>query len=255
MSNSVSRPIATRNGFTLVEMSVVLLIIGLIAGGILVGRDLVKAAELRSLISQYESYDAALYTFKNKYAALPGDMADATSLWGVAHSDPEICRDTVSTGTETCDGNGNGLIDQPVEKGRYWQHLTNAGLIEGHMSGVKTATCIFNYTCVPRPRFRRVTFLVEYTYVIVAGLFAAGYWVGNPYPTDWGINDSVSGGLAPEEAYKFDLKFDDGLPESGAVEASSASTIPGVECLENSVYKLVEPTDDACMLLVTKFTP
>src|ERR1700733_13388871 len=93
------------SGFTLIELSVVLVIIGLIVGGILVGQDLIKAAETRAQITQIEKYNQAVNTFRSKFGAIPGDMAVSTAnQFGF----------TVGGG---CDGSaagkrdGNGLID------------------------------------------------------------------------------------------------------------------------------------------------
>lgn len=62
-------------GFTLIELSIVLVIIGLIVGGILIGRDMIRAAEIRSLISEKNQYIVATNNFRNKYNAMPGDIA------------------------------------------------------------------------------------------------------------------------------------------------------------------------------------
>src|ERR1700753_450898 len=64
-----------RQGFTLIELSIVLVIIGLIVGGILVGQDLIKAAEVRAQISQIEKYNSAGNTFRGKFGGIPGDLA------------------------------------------------------------------------------------------------------------------------------------------------------------------------------------
>jgi prepilin-type N-terminal cleavage/methylation domain-containing protein len=69
------------SAFTLVELSIVLVIIGLIIGGVLAGRDLIRAAELRSLVSEVERYNSAVNAFKLKYNCLPGDCATATNFW------------------------------------------------------------------------------------------------------------------------------------------------------------------------------
>jgi prepilin-type N-terminal cleavage/methylation domain-containing protein len=87
--------------FTLIELSIVLVIIGLFAGGILVGKDLIHAAEIRSQIKQFQEYEIAYNTFKIKYNCTVGDCQSATSIFG----------STDSTGTAITNGNGNGRID------------------------------------------------------------------------------------------------------------------------------------------------
>jgi prepilin-type N-terminal cleavage/methylation domain-containing protein len=67
-------------GFTLVELSIVLVVVGLAIGGVLVGKDLIRAAEYRKFHSQIESYQLASNTFRVKYNAVPGDMPNATVL-------------------------------------------------------------------------------------------------------------------------------------------------------------------------------
>jgi prepilin-type N-terminal cleavage/methylation domain-containing protein len=88
------RPSARSHGFTLIELSVVLVIIGLVVGSILVGRELIKAAELRGDIGAVEKLDAAVTVFRLKYNCLPGDCPHATQFFEGADN-----------------GNGSGLID------------------------------------------------------------------------------------------------------------------------------------------------
>jgi prepilin-type N-terminal cleavage/methylation domain-containing protein len=61
-------------GFTLIELTIVLVIIGLIIGGILVGQDMVAAAATHAQITQMQKYNAAVNTFRNKYGGIPGDL-------------------------------------------------------------------------------------------------------------------------------------------------------------------------------------
>src|SRR5690242_14502943 len=76
----VARAIKLR-GFTLIEISIVLVIIGLIIGGILVAQDLIEAARILAQVSQIRRYNVAFDTFRLKYDALPGDI-DATKAAG-----------------------------------------------------------------------------------------------------------------------------------------------------------------------------
>src|ERR1035438_8206439 len=87
--------------FTLIEMSIVLVIIGLVVGGILVGQNLIAAAGVRATISQIEKYNTAVNTFRTKYDALPGDMnASVAKQFGF-----------VARGTQPGEGDGNGIIE------------------------------------------------------------------------------------------------------------------------------------------------
>jgi prepilin-type N-terminal cleavage/methylation domain-containing protein len=68
------------SGFTLIEMAIVIVIIGLLIGGVLVGRDMISAAEVRAQVLQIEKYNTAANVFREKYACLPGDCKNATNF-------------------------------------------------------------------------------------------------------------------------------------------------------------------------------
>ena len=87
--------------FSLVELSIVLVILGLLTGGILAGQSLIRAAELRAVTTEYQRYVAAVQTFRDKYMALPGDMPNAIAFWGAAHATPATCQTTSSTTSAT----------------------------------------------------------------------------------------------------------------------------------------------------------
>ena len=61
-------------GFTLIELSIALVIIGLVVGGVLVGQDLIRAAKVRSTVSDIEKFNTAAFTFRSKYNHYPGDI-------------------------------------------------------------------------------------------------------------------------------------------------------------------------------------
>ena len=95
MSRKQSTAHSHLSAFTLIELSIVLVIIGLIVGGVLVRQDLIRAAALRAQIADIEKLNTAVDTFRGKYDCLPGDCANATSFFGA------VVRN----------GNGDGHID------------------------------------------------------------------------------------------------------------------------------------------------
>lgn len=148
----------TRTGFTLIELSIVLVIIGLLVGGVLVGRDLIRAAEIRSTIGDLEKLKTAINTFRVKYNCLPGDCPNATSFFGV---DSNGCtgQSNFITDTGTCNGNGDEiylpstnaewvLATQHLELAGFWP-LDATAAIQGRqfkIRGVSDATIGYIFT-------------------------------------------------------------------------------------------------------------
>lgn len=140
----MSRILVDRRAFSLVELSIVLVILGLLVGGVLAGQSLIRAAELRAVSTEYSRFTTAVQTFRDKYFALPGDMTNATAFWQALDSGNGTgsdCRGE-STGLPTCNGDGNGRIEtnsvsaaSTHEVWLLWKHLANAGLIEGTYTG------------------------------------------------------------------------------------------------------------------------
>ncbi len=220
----------TRHAFSLVELSIVLVILGLLTGGILTGQSLIRAAELRSVSTDYQRYVTATQTFRDKYFALPGDMANATRFWGTG-----TCPGTSaqpSTTPATCDGNGdgrvwaNGLTNPTLnELFRFWQHLANAGLIEGQYSGVTGDSAGYfaggSTTNMPRSKINNAVWLTNSENNTSGGsngsFFAYDlhlqFYLGGFVAASWPANTI----LRPEEAWNIDTKMDDGLPGRGNV--------------------------------------
>ena len=108
-----------QKGFTLIEIAIVLVIIGLLLGGVLKGQELITSARVRNIITQQDGIKAAFFGFQDRYRALPGDYAQATT------------NITNALGN----GNGNGIIEAPAagtnETIAAWDHLSHAGFITG----------------------------------------------------------------------------------------------------------------------------
>lgn len=213
-------------GFTIVEMTVVLVIVALVVGAILLGGELFAHAGIRATVGQVEQHNSAVRTFQSKYGGLPGDLhvsdADAVGLFTL----------TGGSAGEAGLGDGNGLVETPTGEARgqgetlvFWRHLVEAGLIEGSFGAAGNSQIIAatgqpagNVQDVgwslPPARIGRGNFIVVYATgeanaleingitTIIAGTGA--YAASNPQ-------------LTPYEARTMDAKLDDGYPHSGTV--------------------------------------
>ena len=256
--------------FSLVELSIVLVILGLLTGGILAGQSLIRAAELRSVSTETSKYRTAINSFRDKYFAIPGDMNNATKFWTSRGGDSfdATCQNLSSAGTQaTCNGNGNGQIDNPVvinaERYRAWQHLANAGLIEGSYTGVPDTGGLYHMTPglnVPPSKVASSAY-----HILNGGPGRVTAPDASNFGGNWGLGDEVRATLAdgtyqpvfvPEEMWNIDTKMDDGRPAYGIVFAYKNAAMPGYTCLLNdgasntATYNLAE-RGKQCIMLIT----
>ena len=112
-----------QTGFTLVEITIVLVVIGLLAGGILMGLEMITQARIKSVVNDFNSVTSAYVSYQDRYRAIPGDDPNAATRWA-------------SWGTPG--GNGNGYMggaygsNAPTDESRmYWWHLRAAGFVPG----------------------------------------------------------------------------------------------------------------------------
>jgi prepilin-type N-terminal cleavage/methylation domain-containing protein len=226
-------------GFTLIELSIVLVIIGLIVGGVLVGQDLIRAAEVRAQISQIEKYNTAVNTFYGKYQAIPGDMNVATAdqfgfTLGAGCTGGTYSRD----GNGLIDGwsGGSGAVAPFIgESVLFWQDLTTPGLtslIDGTYpnSGAAANGCTDPITALTSSQIGQYVpagKIGHGTYIMASegsGIYAGINWFILQGINAVNVNGRLSNNMwsAPipvQEAYKIDAKVDDGLPASGNVQA------------------------------------
>ena len=124
-----------KRGFTLVELSIVLVIVGLLIGGILVAQSMVQTAKAQRLVKEISQYDIAIRLFKERFNAIPGDYARGSNLGSInGDGNGQIGSDYRSS---TCNnGSGNEAL-------RVWPQLQNSGLWQNKsvFSGTTTSLC------------------------------------------------------------------------------------------------------------------
>jgi prepilin-type N-terminal cleavage/methylation domain-containing protein len=223
----------TARGFTLIEMSIVLVIIGLLVGGVLVGQTLILSAQIKAFGSTVAQLDTAVNTFRGKYDCLPGDCANATTFFGGGCTMPW---DGTISHIGTCNGNGDGDIyslapgnDAPnggQENAYFFQQLVLAGLIaDTRYCTQNNITCQVAYPtidwglAIPWPStiagFPSALAIVSLVHATWAGPAAMGgsqaYFIsGHPameYPS-----------FSPALLQQIDTKYDDGYPLSGIIQ-------------------------------------
>lgn len=228
-----------RSGYTLLELSVVISVIGIVAGGIFVAQSLVRSSYLNRVLSEYDSYVKAYAEFHEKFLAYPGDMNNAVAMWGL---DPNGCVWPNSNNVPkipTCNGNGDGKIGDSSTAGalsnslewfRAWQHLGNAGFIDNKFTGVpgsggvaearppfnvpETAEAEAGWTLY----FLQLTangnlWADQYGHVMNLGKFTPG-------------NSTIGPFLTPSEARAVDAKVDDARPGRGFIRAWRTGVLP-----------------------------
>lgn len=200
-------------GFTLVEIAIVLVVIGLVLGGVLKGQELIENAKIRNLRSDFEGISAAFYAYQDRYRSMPGDDAGATGRgW-----------------TDAAAGDGNGSLDNDNafaagnnDNQYFWQHLRYASLIIGNPAGT---TANVGGRANPTHAFN------------------GQIGVSNTTAT-WGLGLSghiiCAGSVPGKAAASIDASFDDGAADTGQLRAilggnnaEPAGTTPATSYLED----------------------
>jgi len=115
-----------QSGFTLIEIAIVMVIIGLLLGGVLKGQEMITNARIKNVVNDFEGIAAAVFSYQDRYKALPGDDPNAVTRWGAgtAITTTGTIGDGVLSGAYTLAANTD-------ETGNFWDHLHLSGLISG----------------------------------------------------------------------------------------------------------------------------
>ena len=249
-------------GFTLAEMSVVITVIA-----IMLGQNMIRSSRLQATIGRVAEYGGAVVKFRDRFFALPGDMTNATSLWGQASSagacigpfGSDTAGDalaTAGTGTQTCNGDGDGVIGnedtgcgvRSWEYFRAWKHLANAELVSEATRLTGYAGTSSKYHAIPGTNVPK-TPIEGGGYTLrgcgnVSGA-ADGYFngfyghvlqVGSNTTTAGTVGDMTTAPLFyPSEALEIDKKIDDSYPNTGTVMATRQTTGSSPNCTTSAV--------------------
>lgn len=262
-----------RLAFSLVELSIVLVILGLLTGGILAGQSLIRAAELRSVSTEYDRYIAATHTFRDKYMGLPGDFRNATRFWNlqVVGSNCVSNHGLSAAGTPgVCDGDGNGSVywgasagNEANESFQFWRHLASAGLIEGTYNGLAGPVSNFVAVLPPAANANVPASRIGRAGYTISGSSTGTVPSGNPQWFEGSLrnvlffgtvaNYTSGAALKPEEAWNLDTKMDDGQPARGSVRTWNNTFRTG--CVNNdtldATYVLTNPAITCSLILST----
>lgn len=207
-------------GFTLVELAISLVVIGLLMGGILKGRELISNSKINTAIRQIRSYDAAANMFRDSYGALPGDITNPGDRL------PKCTTTTCNMG-----GNGSGRVadmadgESAVEQYNFFPHMVKAGLIPGPEGGTMAETGSYAYShlfSVTLPLERTLTGDPPYLWVFFSRAMPASPAGVLP----WVPAHVYQVRLTKRDGQMLDSKMDDGKFVSGQMREVSS-------CFEN----------------------
>jgi prepilin-type N-terminal cleavage/methylation domain-containing protein len=185
-----------QSGFTLVEIAIVLVIIGLLLGGVLKGQELINSAKVKNFATDFRNVPLFIYGYQDKFRRLPGDDNGAVARFG----------------NTTVDGNGNGAIGGAFnsvamtdESARFWQHVRMAGLAAGSTDFTSEATAGFP-TNADGGRIG-----VQMTAPVAA--MTGSYFV-------------CSAGIQGKFAKQLDINMDDGNTATGSMQVMGSTGTP-----------------------------
>ncbi|MDA0782212.1 MAG: prepilin-type N-terminal cleavage/methylation domain-containing protein [Rickettsiales bacterium] len=224
-------------GFTLIELSIVLVIMGILVAVVIGGSDMLQTAKLRGVLTEVQKYKVAIDSFKETYNALPGDMTNAVDYFGDAGDCGNANR---VDNPGTCNGNGDGRLSgstagDNTEPFTSWDQLALAKMISGHYSGGGTEAVI-GVNCPRSGDYEGAGFSMRY-YAAMTSWGVGGYEdaLGRKFEgnfimfgkTHGSRNDLNTSVVNPEDAYYIDSKMDDGTPDFGFVMAGNGSSNVG----------------------------
>ncbi len=219
------------DGFTLVELAIVMIIIGLLIGGVLKGQELIANAEVTASVSQVKATESAMSTFQDAYANLPGDMTNPAA------------RIPNCTGECARVGNANGLIEPlpgaaqtlAMEAQTFWSQLAAADILGGVIADSPAVVPTPGQTHPEFPSGGALRVGYHVGGVITGQTAAAGQSAGHYVNSTLALaniatNTQADSALSPGQASRIDSKIDDGQPNTGSVLGNGQAAAGTTSC-------------------------
>lgn len=226
-----------QDAFTLIELSISLTVIALIIGSTLTIKKIKDNASLNSIMSDVSRLTNAYYSFSSIYKAIPGDIFNATDVFGNSQK-----------GISVINGNGNDVINNNTETVAALQHLSLAGLITGNFSAswnisnnltylpstIKLGADGFYFANLSIKNFSSLYVVApsnikEDSLIIYAKIIDDNKDQVINFP-----NEATNAALSPLDIYKIDTKYDDGYPLTGRIIAASPTAANIETCINNN---------------------
>ena len=251
-------PHSYQRGFTLIEMSIVLVIIGLIVGGILKGQELIESAREKNIITQLDQVRAAINTFEDKYQAIPGDFARGENLIapGAGFGDEN---GTIGTAVASA-ADAHTAAMNAGENQIFWNHLLLADLIGGgvprvDLDTVSTASLVTTFGDSALPEVAIPSAGLTMANIVHDG---AATPTGDNRTSHWMRINNFLGAMSapgavytPQQAAQLDIKTDDGIAYQGTTRTTLTGDGCGAAAMAGTDYAAqAGQADDDCMPLI-----
>lgn len=228
-----------KSAFTLVELAIALIIIGLITGGVVGAQSLIESAKRQALFSEINNYQLAVKAFKLEFDSIPGDMIDAYSYFGA----------DCSVSENGCNGNGNKIIDSN-ERDTFFHHLYLSKILKQENDG---SNPFHNSAAIDKGVYMATSCFYDSSFPNCFKYCSFRQITGS------GLERAI---ISPKNSESLDTKYDNGIANTGLIRASygTAEQEDGVKCTTDSsgptpggVYR--KSNNRSCCLNISITTP
>ena len=209
-----------KSAFSLIELSIVLIIIGLLIAGITGGASLIKSSEMRSVMGEARGYSVAVNAFFTQFDALPGDISIATGS------------------VNNITGNANGQIQYGTGEGvDAWFDLRNTGAIDNTLTYLAISGAQAPGTNIPGSKVKSAGWAFDYNSTTTFNVVVLTGTTVAADATNTLVNGTIKSSVAitTADAASIDSKADNGIANSGNIQGIN---VTGTDCFNGAVYSV-----------------